>query len=74
MRATQVKEVMRHHVVAFREDLPIAGVAELMLRQKIHHLPVTRDVKLVGIITRHDLLKLMASDNWQAATTGAHLP
>lgn len=70
VHGTRVKEVMTDHVVAIGEDTPIAEVAELMLRRGIHHLPVSRDGKLVGIITRHDLLKLMSSDTGNPAETG----
>jgi len=33
--------------------------ANLLIRHKIHHLPVLRDGFLVGIVTRKDLLKAM---------------
>ncbi|MFH1141895.1 MAG: CBS domain-containing protein, partial [Chloroflexota bacterium] len=57
----QVKDVMEHPVVTVEEDTPTAQVAETMLNKRIHRLPVMRGQELVGIITRHDLLKLIAS-------------
>jgi len=62
VRGTLVKEVMHHPVTTVKEDTPIAEVMQLMLRQGIHRLPVMRDGRLVGIITRHDFLKLIATD------------
>ncbi len=57
-----VEDVMRRHVATIGEEASIAEMAELMLRLKVHRLPVMRGQSLVGIITRHDLLKLIASD------------
>ncbi|MFQ6026592.1 MAG: CBS domain-containing protein, partial [Dehalococcoidia bacterium] len=57
----QVKDVMSRHVITIGEDSTIAEVVELMLRMKVHRLPVMDGKRLVGIITRHDLLKLMVA-------------
>ena len=57
-----VKDVMRRNVATIGEEASFGEMAELMLRRKVHRLPVMRDGNLVGIITRHDLLKLIASD------------
>ena len=55
-----IKEVMPRRVFTVEGDTPIEKVVELMLRQGIHRIPVTEDGRLVGIITRHDFLKLIA--------------
>ena len=57
-----VRDVMRRNVATIGEEASITEMAELMLRLKVHRLPVMRGQNLVGIITRHDLLKLFASD------------
>ena len=57
-----VKEVMSHPVTTIHEDTPLAEVAELMVRKGINRLPVVRDKELIGIVTRHDFIKLMAAD------------
>ena len=57
-----IKDVMRRNVATIGEEASFAEMAELMLRLKVHRLPVMRGGSLVGIITRHDLLKLIASD------------
>lgn len=56
-----VKDVMRHPVVTIQEDASIEEVTVLMLRQEIHRLPVMQGSQLVGVITSHDFLKLIAS-------------
>ena len=55
-----VRDVMPRRVFAIEGDTPIEKVVELMLRQGIHRVPVTEDGRLVGVITRHDFLKLIA--------------
>lgn len=59
LRNRKVKDVMRNDVVTIQEDATVADVAETMLRQHVNRLPVMRGKDLVGIISRHDLLKLM---------------
>ncbi len=52
-----VKDVMHHPVTTVQEDTPTVEVVGLMLRREIHRMPVMQGDRLVGIITRHDLLK-----------------
>ena len=58
-RQRPVKDLMKTKVVTIQEDTSISDITDLMIRRKVNRLPVLRDKKLVGIITRHDLLKLM---------------
>ncbi len=57
--ARRIGDVMSQPVVTLEEDAPVAEVAELMIRKGINRIPVMRDKEIVGIITRHDLVKLM---------------
>ena len=41
-------------------DTHLADVAKLMVDSGIHHLPVLVDGEPVGMISRHDLLRLFA--------------
>ncbi len=59
-RKMTAKEIMTHHVVTVTEDQPAGEAVELMLHHDVHRLPVVRDNVPVGIVTRHDLLRLMA--------------
>ena len=56
----RVREVMRRNIITVPEDASIEQIARLMMRSQIHRLPVVTDGKLVGILTRHDFLKLIA--------------
>ena len=55
----KVREVMSNPVVTIQEDVPIAEVADLMLQKSISRVPVVRGKELIGIVTRHDFIKLM---------------
>lgn len=55
--ATFVKEAMTDKVVTVPEDCPVSEVVGLMQRKKINRVPVVRHGKLIGIVTRNDILK-----------------
>lgn len=52
-----VKDVMRSPVVWTNPSMSIADAAQLMLNQNIGALPLMENEKLVGMITRTDLLR-----------------
>lgn len=60
-RTLTARQVMRAPVITAREDDPITDVMERLVRYDIARIPVVSDGVPVGIIARHDLLKLLAS-------------
>ena len=54
-----VGEIMTPSIFAVDEELPVSRVAERMIHSHIHRLLVTRDRKVVGIVTTSDLLGLL---------------
>ena len=52
-----VKDVMRSPVVWSNPSMSISDAAQLMLKQNIGALPLLENDKLVGMVTRTDLLK-----------------
>jgi CBS domain-containing protein len=54
----KVSDIMRREVTTVTEDTDVKTVAELMLRQDVRRLPVVGGKKVVGIICRHDFVKL----------------
>jgi CBS domain-containing protein len=54
-----VEEFMKNNVITINEDDNEVLAADLLIRNKIHHLPVVRNGYLVGIVTMRDLLKAM---------------
>ncbi len=57
--ARPVKDVMSRPVVTLDAGASISDVAEVMISKGVNRIPITRDKELVGIITRHDMVKLM---------------
>ena len=58
-RNLNVSEVMSRDVVHLNEGDAVEVLLATMLRSGFHRLPVLRDRIPVGIIARHDLLRLM---------------
>lgn len=58
-RTTTAGEIMTTDPITATEDQFVADVVRLMLSHDIHHVPVMRDGVAVGIVSRHDLLRLM---------------
>ena len=53
--------VMTRPVISIGEDAPLARAADLMERRNLKRLPVVRDGKLVGIVSRADLVRALAA-------------
>jgi CBS domain-containing protein len=52
----QVSEIMTPDPVAVSEDTPLEAVVSLMEKRRVKRVPVIRDSKVVGIISRANLL------------------
>ncbi|MDQ2694480.1 MAG: CBS domain-containing protein [Pseudomonadota bacterium] len=61
-------EMMTRPVVTVSEDTSLGEIAQLLEKRHIKRVPVVREGKLVGIITRVDLLRGLA-DYWDTLTT-----
>jgi CBS domain-containing protein len=55
--ATEAREIMSQPTIAIDEFAPADEVIETLRSRRIHHLPVARAGKLVGIITPLDVLR-----------------
>lgn len=55
------KDVMTHDVVTIGEDTGLAEIAGLLERKHIKRVPVMRGGKLVGIVSRANLLQALAA-------------
>ncbi|WP_086664502.1 CBS domain-containing protein [Lentzea kentuckyensis] len=61
--ANLVGEVMTKPVTATRST-DLAEVADLMLRHGVRSVPVVHEGRLVGIVTRRDMLRSISRDDW----------
>ncbi|PAY10585.1 MULTISPECIES: CBS domain-containing protein [Bradyrhizobium] len=60
-RGRKVGEIMSYDPITVTEQTPLPDLVELMEKKSIKRLPVMRDRQLVGIVTRSDLLRAVAS-------------
>ena len=56
----KVRTAMKTDVMTIGEAVSVADIAKLMVSKGIKRLPVVRDGRLVGIVTRADLVRALA--------------
>jgi CBS-domain-containing membrane protein len=60
MTARTVGDICAREVVTVTPATPVSEIADIMSSKKIHALPVVEQGKLVGIVSRIDLIRSMA--------------
>lgn len=60
--ALTVREIMTPEVYTVREETPVSEIAEAMVENHVHRLLVTREDRVVGIISTSDLLGLLVEE------------
>jgi CBS domain-containing protein len=58
--STRVVDVMTKNVVTVEESTPIADIADLLAQRKIGRVPVIRGGKVVGIVSRANIVRALA--------------
>ena len=59
--ARRVEDIMTREVVSVEELASLGEIAELMATKRIKRVPVVHNGKIVGIVSRADLLQVLAS-------------
>ena len=62
MAATTAAEIMTEHVISVQEDEDISQVGQLMMDHHIKRVPVLAGKKLVGIISRSDMVRMLLTE------------
>jgi CBS domain-containing protein len=57
----KVGEVMTDTVISVAEETPISEIAAIFERKRIKRVPVVKDGRLVGIVSRSNLIQALAS-------------
>jgi len=57
----RVEEIMSTDIISASEDTPLGEIATLLEKHRIKRLPILRDGKLVGIVSRSNLIQALAS-------------
>ncbi len=68
--ARTVKDVMTRDVVSVSDTTELADIATLLETKRIKRVPVVRDGRLVGIVSRANLVRALATTKSAPATTG----
>jgi CBS domain-containing protein len=58
-RRMTAREIMSHDVITVTEEQSAEEAVTLLLRHNINRMPVVHDGVPVGMVSRHDLLRLM---------------
>ena len=59
-RKTKAREIMITEVITAHEGTPVEEMARAMLRYDIDHIPVVREGMPIGLVARHDFLRMIA--------------
>jgi CBS domain-containing protein len=59
-KGKDVKSIMTKQIISVSENDPVEKIAQLMTTHKIKRLPVMREDKLVGIVSRADIVSAIA--------------
>jgi CBS domain-containing protein len=57
----KVGEIMTTAVITAKEDDPLGDIAALFERRRIKRVPIVRDGRLVGVVSRSNLIQALAS-------------
>lgn len=57
----RVAEVMSSEVISASEDTPLWEIASILEKHRIKRVPIVKDGKLVGIVSRSNLIQALAS-------------
>ena len=59
-RGEKVKDIMSKDIISVNEETPVEEIANLFTTHKINRVPVLQGKKLVGIVSRADIVRAIA--------------
>lgn len=62
-----VRDVMTRDVISVEEETPLADLASLFIVHRIRRVPVLRDGRVIGVISRRDLLRYAVGETVASA-------
>ncbi|MGH7758880.1 MAG: CBS domain-containing protein, partial [Candidatus Dormibacteria bacterium] len=70
-RGSNVREIMSTDPRTIEEGVKLSEAADILMAQRIRRLPVVRHDRLVGLISRTDLVTFFARHQWVCGSCGA---
>ena len=71
-KGKDVKSIMSKKVISVTEETPVQDMAQLMTVHKITRLPVMRGDKVVGVVSRADIVNTIALGKHLTVPTPGH--
>ncbi len=69
-RGQFARDIMSQHVITVSEDTGIDEAARLLVGEKIRRVPVIKRGKMVGLLSRSDVLDFFATTRWTCNVCG----
>ena len=69
-RGKTARDIMSPHVISVTEDTGIDEAARLLAGERIRRVPVIKRGKMVGLLSRSDVLDFFAKTRWTCAVCG----
>jgi len=69
-RGAMARDIMSPQVISITEDTGIDEAARLLAGERIRRLPVLKNGRLVGLISRSDVLEFFATRVWTCVACG----
>ncbi|HEY7850646.1 MAG TPA: CBS domain-containing protein [Ktedonobacterales bacterium] len=66
----RVADIMTPRVTTAQEDTPVESIAQILTSNRFKRLPIVRGERVVGVVSRADIVRMMAS-RWTCAVCGA---
>jgi CBS domain-containing protein len=69
-RGKVARDIMSPRVISVSEETGIDEAARLLIGERIRRVPVIRGGKMVGLLSRSDVLEFFAKTRWTCAVCG----
>jgi tRNA nucleotidyltransferase (CCA-adding enzyme) len=69
-RGKTVADIMSREPITLTADAPVGEAARLFVTHRIRRVPVMDGDKLIGIVSRADIITFFATRQWQCAECG----
>jgi CBS domain-containing protein len=69
-KGSLARDIMSHHVITVSEDTGIDEAARLLIGEHIRRVPVIKRGKMVGLLSRSDVLEFFATTRWTCNVCG----